>query len=137
MCAGVTVDSPIRKSVNLTRQMRNAIASEIEARVKQHQKTIARLRSAQSAMVAAGKQVTSPLVMLAQGDSWFDYPLDGNGLSLADTDIIAQLEGMGTINPVIANISHHGEASTDEMSLPKQQHMVQLLEDPSRYLLLA
>ena len=134
MCADMTVDSPIRKSVNLTWQMRNAIASEIEARVKQHQKTIARLRSAQSAMVAAGKQVTSPLVMLAQGDSWFDYPLDGNGLSLADTDIIAQLQGMGTINPVIANISHHGEASTDEMSLPKQQRMVQLLEDPSNWL---
>jgi len=61
MCADITVDSPIRKSVNLTRQMRNAIASEIEARVKQHQKTIARLRSAQSTMVAAGKQVTSLL----------------------------------------------------------------------------
>jgi hypothetical protein len=134
MCADVTMDGPVRKSVGLTRQMRDAIASEIEARVKRHQNTIAGLRSAHRAMAAAGKQVTPPLVMLAQGDSWFDYPLNGNGLSLADTDLIAQLQGMGTINPVIANISHYGEASTDEMSLPKQQRMVQLLEDPSNWL---
>ena len=79
MCADIPAESPIRRSVNLTRQMRNAIASEIEARVKQHQKTIARLRSAQSAMVAAGKQVTTPLVMLAQGTAGLTIRLMATG----------------------------------------------------------
>jgi len=128
------MDSPVRKSLGLSRQMRDTIAMEIADRVKRHQSTIARLKSAHAAMTTAGTPIVAPLVMLAQGDSWFDYPLDGNSLTLSDTDIIAQLLGMGTINPVIANISHYGEASTDEMSLPKQQRMIQLLQDPSNWL---
>jgi hypothetical protein len=85
-------------------------------------------------MMLAARPVPEPLVMLAQGDSWFDYPLDGNALTLADTDIIAQLRGMGTTNPVIINVAHHGDASTDEMSLPKQQRMIDLLQDPANWL---
>ncbi len=134
MCADTATDSPVRRSLLLRRQMRDAVDSEIADRVARHQSTIARLKSARSAITAAGIQVAKPLVMLAQGDSWFDYPLNGNSLTLSDTDIIAQLQGMGTINPVIANISHYGEASTDEMSLPKQQRMIQLLQDPSNWL---
>jgi hypothetical protein len=41
---------------------------------------------------------------------------------------------MGTINPVIANIAHYGESSIDEMSLPKQERMIQVLQDPSNWL---
>jgi hypothetical protein len=32
-----------------------------------------------------------PLVMLAHGDSWFDYPLDGNSIGLSHTDIMPLL----------------------------------------------
>jgi hypothetical protein len=75
-----------------------------------------------------------PLVLLALGDSWFDYPLDGNDVSLSgDTDIIAQLESMGTINPLIQNISHFGDATTEEMSLPKQQLLIQSLDDKANW----
>jgi len=76
----------------------------------------------------------SPLVMLAHGDSWFDYPLDGNGLSLSNTDVVAQLESMGEINPVILNVSHYGDATTAEMSLPKQERLIQSLQDPANWL---
>lgn len=125
----------MRQTVTLKQQLGTAIESEISARVQQHQATIARLKSAQASMAAAGKPPpAAPLVMLAQGDSWFDYPLNGNGLSLGNTDIIAHLQGMGKINPVIANLAHFGEASTDEMSLPKQERMIQLLRDPSNWL---
>ena len=56
-----------------------------------------------------GAQAPSvPLVMLAHGDSWFDYPLDGNSISLPHTDLIAQLEFVGNINPCILNISQWG-----------------------------
>jgi hypothetical protein len=72
--------------------------------------------------------------MLAHGDSWFDYPLDGNTYTLKDTDVIAQLRSMGNINPVIMNISHHGDASTDEMSWPKQQRMIDALQDPDNWM---
>jgi hypothetical protein len=72
--------------------------------------------------------------MLAQGDSWFDYPLSGNNLSLQSTDIIAQLTSMGTTNPVIYNTAHFGDATTVEMSLPKQERMIAALQDPANWL---
>ena len=82
-----------------------------------------------------GAQAPSvPLVMLAHGDSWFDYPLDGNSISLPHTDIIAQLEFVGNINPCILNISQWGDATTAEMSWPKQQKMITALQDNSNWL---
>jgi hypothetical protein len=72
--------------------------------------------------------------MLAHGDSWFDYPLTGNGLPMDDTDVIAQLGSMGNINPVIQNVSHYGDATTEEMSWPKQQRMIDSLQDPANWL---
>ena len=40
----------------------------------------------------------------AQKHRVFRYPLDGNSISLPHTDIIAQLEFVGNINPCILNI---------------------------------
>jgi|SRR5271165_541133 len=125
----------MRQSLALRQQLGDAIDAEIADRIKLHQTTIARLKTAQATMAAAGKApVAEPLVMLAQGDSWFDYPLNGNAISLGSTDIIAQLQGRGTINPVIANMAHYGEASADEMGLPKQERMIRMLRDPSNWL---
>jgi hypothetical protein len=72
--------------------------------------------------------------MLAHGDSWFDYPLDGNAPTLSDTDVIAQLRSMGRVNPIILNLSHHGDATTDELSWPKQKRMIDALNDTANWL---
>ena len=72
--------------------------------------------------------------LCSHGDSWFDYPLGGNSMSLPHTDIIAQLEFMGNINPCILNISQWGDATTAEMSWPKQQKMITALQDKSNWL---
>jgi hypothetical protein len=125
----------MRQSLALRQQLGSAIESEIADRLKQHQATIARLKMARAAMAQANiAPAAAPLVMLAQGDSWFDYPLNGNAISLTSTDIIAHLQGMGTTNPVVINMAHYGEASTDEMSLPKQERMIRTLHDPSNWL---
>ncbi len=108
--------------------MRDSIDKDIADRTKSHQSRIARLKAA-GARLAPGQ-----LVMLAHGDSWFDYPLTGNGLPLDNTDVIAQLGSMGGANPVILNLSHYGDATTDEMSLPKQQRMIQSLQNPSNWM---
>jgi hypothetical protein len=134
MCADMATDSPVRRSVVLRKQMNDAIEAEIAQRIAVHQNRIAQLRAAHKAMAAAARPLVEPLVLLAQGDSWFDYPLDGNSLTFSDTDIIAQLCGMGTTNPVIVNVAHHGDAATAEMSLPKQQRMIALLQDPANWL---
>lgn len=125
----------MRESLAARQQMRDAIDEEIAERVKIHQGKIARLKTARASLRAAGAQPQSaPLVMLAHGDSWFDYPLSGNVLTFKDTDIVAQLRGMGSVNPVILNISHYGDAATDEMSLPKQERMISSLQDPANWM---
>lgn len=93
------------------------------------------MRSATSLLLAAGAPApTEPLAILAHGDSWFDYPLSGNDLSLGNTDIIAQLSVLGNVPPMILNIAHFGDATTKEMSLPKRDRIVRALQDPSNWL---
>src|SRR5438270_10428636 len=111
----------MRRTLTLQQQMRESMDEEFAQRIRVHQNRISRLKNARAALIRTGAALASaPLAMLAHGDSWFDYPLDGNGLSFADTDVIAQLRTMGNLNPIILNISHYGDSSTDEMSWPKQ-----------------
>jgi hypothetical protein len=80
----------------LRQQMRQEMDDEIVQRTIIHQAKVARLRAAAQSRKAMGAQAPSvPLVMLAHGDSWFDYPLDGNSIGLSHTDIIAQLPLLG------------------------------------------
>ena len=73
-------------------EARQKIDQDISERIQVHKANIARLAAAQQSAHTLGAAVQNrPLVMLAQGDSWFDYPLSGNGLPLVDTDVIAQL----------------------------------------------
>jgi hypothetical protein len=119
----------------LRQRMRQEMDDEIVQRTRIHQAKIARLRvAAQSRRTLGAKAPSVPLVMLAHGDSWFDYPLDGNSISLPHTDMIAQLEFVGNINPCILNISQWGDATTAEMSWPKQQKMITALQDKSNWL---
>jgi hypothetical protein len=124
----------IRQSLVLRKQLSDSIKSEIAERTAAHQARIAALKTVRARPLAMGVQATpEPLVLLAVGDSWFDYPLDGNGISLGDTDLIAQLQTMGTTNPLILNISHYGDATTQEMSWPKQERLIQSLQDPANW----
>src|SRR5262249_36403352 len=74
-----------------------------------------------------------PLTLLAHGDSWFDYPLSGNSPILDTSDIVHYLRLTGSPLPVILNISHWGDATTDEMSWPKQQRLIDALNDRSNW----
>lgn len=124
----------MRSSIALRQQLNQSISDEIAARKQIHQARIARLRTASAARAAGGTPpATGSLVILAQGDSWFDYPLSGNDVSFGNTDVIAQLQSMGNINPAILSIAHFGEATTDEPSLPKQEQMIESLQDPSNW----
>ena len=111
------------------------IDEDIAKRIKVHQANIERLETArESAGNLEAAVVNRPLVMLAQGDSWFDYPLTGNGFPFVDTDVIAQLRRIGAMPPTILNLAHHGDAATDEMSLPKQQRMIAALRNKANWL---
>jgi len=124
----------MRKSILLRQQLSESIKAEIAERTQAHQAKVAALKTARARPRAVGAAPpAAPLVMLAHGDSWFDYPLDGNGLALSDTDVIAQLQSLGNINPAIHNISHYGDATTEEMAWPKQERLIQSLQDPANW----
>jgi hypothetical protein len=116
-------------------QARQQIEQDIQKRIQVHKANIGRLVASRTSAETLNVAVSNrPLVMLAQGDSWFDYPLTGNGLPLVDTDVIAQLRRIGGTPPTILNLAHHGEAAIDEMSLPKQERMISVLSDASNWL---
>lgn len=122
----------------LTPKQRNdEIANGIAERTRIHKANVARLAAAREAAMTLGAATIGAgrsLVMLAEGDSWFDYPLTGNGLPLQDTDIIAQLRHYGAHPPTILNLAHHGDAAIDELSLPKQERMITALRDKSNWI---
>jgi hypothetical protein len=116
-------------------EARKRIQRDIDERIAVHKANIVRLAAAQASASTLGVEVRNrPLILLAQGDSWFDYPLTGNGLPLVDTDVIAQLRRIGRMPPTILNLAHHGDAAVDEMSLPKQERMIAVLRDASNWI---
>ncbi|MBB6487744.1 SGNH/GDSL hydrolase family protein [Rhizobium lusitanum] len=117
-------------------QLNDRIESDIAQRTLVHQANVARIASASDAAktLARTAPLARPLIMLANGDSWYDYPLTGNGLPLQDTDIIAQLRHYGTVPPTVLNLAHRGDAAVDEMSLPKQERMITALRDKSNWI---
>ncbi|MCF4129310.1 SGNH/GDSL hydrolase family protein [Methylobacterium sp. SyP6R] len=116
-------------------EVRRRIERDIARRIAVHKANIARLAAAQASASLLGAPVLNrPLVLLAQGDSWFDYPLTGNGLPLVDTDVVAQLRRIGPMPPTILNLAHHGDAAVGMMSLEKQSRMIAALRDPSNWI---
>jgi len=114
--------------------IKKSIDSEIASRTHAHQERVAKLKAARlQPSIEPGSVATEPLVLLAHGDSWFDYPLKGNDLTLSSTDIVAHLQTMGTPQPLILNISHYGDATTEEMSLTRQQRLIQAIEDKANW----
>lgn len=124
----------MRQAIVLNQLLRRSIDDDIAERTKEHQAKVAALQSGRAALSASGAPAAAePLIMLAHGDSWFDYPLDGNDISLHSTDIIAQLSQMGDVKPLILNVSHFGDATTTELALPKQQRLMAALSDPKNW----
>ncbi len=99
------------------------IANELDARVRRHQARVATLAEA----FAEGPR---PLNLLADGDSWFDYPLGGL-LPGERTDVLAQLGSMGSPPPEILSLAHWGDAATKEVGLSRRRRIVQNLENPA------
>jgi len=125
------LDERLPETARLQASLRESIERDIADRIEAHQREVAIIKAS---LRREGQQ--PPLVLLAHGDSWFNYPLNGNSVELPprDTDIIAHLKKMGSPPPKILNISHYGDATTDEMGLPKQQRLIAALRNPKNWL---
>src|ERR1700728_4834017 len=117
--------------VRLQAALRDSIEHDIAGRIGAHQREVALI---QARLRRDGGR--PPLMLLAHGDSWFNYPLNGNSVELPvrDTDIIAHLQKMGSPPPRLLNISHYGDATTDEMGLAKQKRLIAALTNSSNWL---
>jgi hypothetical protein len=108
-------------SLRKFRNLQNDINKEIRQRIKDHQLRIAQL--------AARPRAARPLNILADGDSWFDYPLPL--VPPQHTDIIAQLAKLIKPVPTILNLAHYGLAITQMMGVSRYKRLVEQLNTPS------
>lgn len=104
-------------AVELFVAYRQAVDTENAQRIADHQAAVAATAAA------------NPLNLLADGDSWFDYPL-GSGVPGVHTDIIAQLRTQ-LPNALILNLAHAGDATTTIMGVSKFRVLEGLLTNPA------
>jgi hypothetical protein len=116
--------NPENKIMSLP-QARQQIIADLAMREAQHQAAIAGALSTGSL-----GQPGSPLNLLADGDSWFDYPLDANGRWGSGYDIIAQLNSLPS-KPFILNRAHYGDATTTELGYTRVKKMTDAIRNPA------
>ena len=78
-------------------------------------------RGAKKAMAERATD-TGPLKILAEGDSWFEYPLEEGG-------IIDHLEDL--LGVPICNMAHHGDEVRQMMGLSQRKELMKRLSDKS------
>lgn len=95
------------------------IEKDLDTRTADHQATI----KAKPLGLVSGPE---KLNLIAVGDSWFDYPLDGNlyGIHTDVPSVLAQKTHM-------LNLAHYGYTSSQEMGYLKQQRFRVALTTPA------
>lgn len=109
-------------SPNILQAKRAAIDAEVQQRIAAHQ----RLMLNQG--LVASRDPARPLNLLADGDSWFDYPLSGE-LPIR-SDVIVQLGGLISPRPTVLKLAHYGDATTALLGVRKRALLLQALQDP-------
>jgi hypothetical protein len=103
------------------RQFRRAIAADLRQRIAVHQARIAQ----EAQHPTPGRKLN----LLADGDSWFDYPLTGE-TPFVPSDIVAQLRTLLTPSPFLLSLAQHGDATTQLMGVSRRNCLIQQLNDP-------
>ncbi len=116
-------------------QQRESIEAELAKRTLAHKRRVDRIKHGAKLRAQAKKGKASaqrPLDFLALGDSWFEYPLDGNTPSL-NTAIVPQLVQIGSPSPLVLNYALHGQATTAVLSYENQERIVGVVLDDSQW----
>ena len=111
-------------SGNSYRDLRASIQREKDQRVLEHQANIAKSGRMAFSMAAGQKSV---LNLIAQGDSWFDYPLPFP----THTDVVAHLKNLPSMHPEVLCLAHHGESAEDMLGVTKLHELVDNLNKPA------
>lgn len=96
---------------------RKTIADDIDLRINLHQAALTITSAAR-------------LHLLAEGDSWFDYPVpEGN---MPRTDVLAHLSALPQNPPLILSMAHWGDATTQMLGLKQRTKLRQVLTQTTR-----
>jgi hypothetical protein len=104
--------------------LRQRIQADKAQRINDHQRAVATSRRMAATPMALG---ALSLNLLAQGDSWFDYPLP----ILDPSDVMAHLKHIPGRAPLVLSLAHHGEAMEDMLGLAKLHELMSQLQDPA------
>ncbi len=120
--------------LDLNIQQREAVEAELNKRTLAHERRVSRLKRGARLRAETKRAIAQqPLDFLAIGDSWFDYPLNGNDPSFGNTDIIAQLTQLGSPPPLVLNYALYGQATTSVLTYENQQTIVDAVSDSSQW----
>lgn len=108
---------------NTLQAFRQQVDATLQQRIAAHKAAVA------ARGLMAMPQATRPLILLADGNSWFDYPLSGD--SLVPSDIIVQLQNGMAPAPTILDLAHYGDATTELLGVAKRTHLQAALKDPA------
>ncbi|WP_250516148.1 SGNH/GDSL hydrolase family protein [Caballeronia sp. INDeC2] len=104
---------------NLYEHWQEQIQQDLDARIKAHQHEVRRARASQ-----AGAR--EPLILVGDGDSWFDYPLPD---PLHATDVLQALKHTGDPAPLILKLAHYSDATTTLLGVNKRNRLIEQLKD--------
>jgi hypothetical protein len=120
--------------LDLNIQQREAVEAELDRRTLAHKRRVNRLKRGARLRAEANRATTQqPLDFLAIGDSWFDYPLNGNDPSFGNTAIVAQLTQLGSPPPLVLNYALYGQATTSVLTYENQQNIIDAVTDPTQW----
>ena len=123
------------RSLDLDIQQRDAVEAELARRALAHKRRVARLKRGTGLRAQAKKApARRPLDFLAIGNSWFDYPLNGNEPSFVNTAIVAQLTQLGSPPPLVLNYALYGQATTSVLTYENQQKIIECGDRSDRWL---
>ncbi|MBP0590155.1 SGNH/GDSL hydrolase family protein [Paraburkholderia sp. LEh10] len=100
------------------------IQQDLKARIKAHQHDVQRAK----ALHARGASAPAPLILVGDGDSWFDYPLPD---PLHPTDVLQALRTAGEPAPMILKLAHYSDATTTLLGVTKRNRLIAQLQDPA------
>lgn len=99
------------------------IEEDLKRRAEENQARVDEIRQ-QRRNLAVGPV---PLIIVADGDSWFDYPLP----LIGHTDVADSLKSQGTLTPAMMKLAHYGDSTTVLMGVTKRQRLVEYISDPT------
>lgn len=108
----------MQTEINIITGNQQAIQEEIARREAEHQVEVARA-------IRELPEGAKPLIGLADGDSWFDYPLP-----VPPTDVRDSLRDIGTPHPIILKLAYAGDATTALLGVAKRNRLIAALKDP-------